>query len=72
MPPLVCLWAFCHLQQIEKERVFLLSPSMFAEACGGGGGGGGGGREEQKHLLEGGKMFGAQTESSGWPGNIQF
>ncbi|OBS80474.1 hypothetical protein A6R68_21323, partial [Neotoma lepida] len=39
------------LQQIEKESVSLLSPSVFAEACGGGGG------EEQKHLLEGGRTF---------------
>lgn len=39
MPALICLWAFCHLQQIEKQSVSLLSPSVFAEACGGGVGG---------------------------------
>lgn len=52
MPALGCLWACCHLQQIEKESVSSLSPSVFAEACGGGG------REEQKHLLEGGMHLG--------------
>lgn len=45
MPVLLCLWALCHLQQIEKECVSLLLLSVFAEACWGGG------REEQKHLL---------------------
>lgn len=38
MPVLGWSWAFCHLQQIEKESVSFLSPPMFAVACRGGAG----------------------------------
>lgn len=33
MPVLGWSWAFCHLQQIEKENVPLLSPPVFAVSC---------------------------------------
>lgn len=59
MPVLLCFWALCYLQQIEKECVSLLLLSVFAEACGGGG------REEQKHLLEGGHLELRQSHPGG-------